>query len=211
MILNIPIFAQQIEDDNRKNHVYFGVHTNQLIRQLVNFGSSSSIPTNPFLINIAVNAKETGNGFNVGFGYSYDRLNDTDQNIDRTTIINNFGLRFGYDKKIEIWEKWQVAWGLDGLVTDNKNETVVKFPIGSNVTSTATTINRTYQFGFGGRFGLNFFVSKKVLLGTEMSYYFKSGRSKFFEGDIDSNPERDSKINSFKPELPGVLYLIVIF
>ncbi len=55
------------------------------------------------------------------------------------------------------------------------NETTLEMPIGNNVTTKTTTVNRTYQFGAGGRFGLNFFLSSKVLLGTEMSYYLKSG------------------------------------
>jgi hypothetical protein len=79
----------------------------------------------------------------------------------------------GVEKKSLLSKKWQASYGFDLLYNneDDHTSTSSKFQFNSN--SSDSNSNTSY-FGFGPRVALNFFITEKILLGTEATYYFKS-------------------------------------
>jgi hypothetical protein len=158
----------------RSTHQYLGLQANQLINQLFNFGNTNPVVNNPYLIIYSVNSARTGVGLNTGLGYTVHSTDDnSDPNTTRSTTISSFSTRLGVEKKSLLSKKWQVSWGFD-LLYDNEDDhstTSSKFQFNSN--SSDSNSNTSY-FGFGPRLALNFFVTEKIILGTEATYYFKS-------------------------------------
>ena len=158
----------------RSTSQYLGIQANQLLNQLFNFGNNAPVVNNPYLIIYSVNSVRTGVGLNTGMGYRVHSTDDkSDPTTSRSTTISSFSTRLGIEKKSAFSKKWQASYGFDILYNneDDKTTTASKFQF--NNFSSDTNSNTSY-FGFGPRVALNFFITEKILLGTEATYYFKS-------------------------------------
>lgn len=196
----------QREGSRRSANHYLGLQANQLLRQLLNLSGSNTSINNPYTATYSFNGKRKGNGMNFGVGILSDKILDHDQNITRETINNDFFFRIGYDKKIQLSQRWIWGWGIDGLLLRSKRNT--------NTTIQGTLSNvinsSTNGLGFGPRVSLLFNISKMVYLGTEASCYYQSSKTKK-EIKFDANPPQksDTKNSTFALQMPVVIFLIV--
>jgi len=158
----------------KTTHQYLGIQANQLLNQLFNFGNNAPVVNNPYLIIYSVNSLRTGLGLNAGMGYTVHSTDEkSDPTTSRSTTINSFSTRVGVEKKSLLSKKWQVSFGFDLIYNNEDDQTRSESKFQFNSMISDSNSNTSY-FGFGPRAALNFFVSEKILLGTETTYYFKS-------------------------------------
>jgi hypothetical protein len=203
-------FSQTDSLKQKKSVHYLGVQANQLARQLLNFGNASAID-NPYLLVYSVNAASSGMGLNAGLGYTYTQSKDGDSFNTRETNINNLFFRAGFEKKSSLGKRWIVSWGFDLVVDAQKNDTknTVDFGGGKSTTETVTKSNAT---GIGPRFTLNYRITERIFLGTETTYYFKSGtNSSEITQSGGSKSKTEDKFKRVQLALPAVLLLIIKF
>ncbi|HTH54416.1 MAG TPA: hypothetical protein VL728_00130 [Cyclobacteriaceae bacterium] len=166
-------FAQRDSSNTKKANHYLGVQANQLLRQLFNLSGNTTVVANPYLINYSVNSAKSGWGLNVGIGYTVDQSNQSDANTTNNSQTTNFSFRIGAERKVALAKKWMFSYGFDFL-EDKMNTTSTaksQFQFNSNETDIDLI---TKDSGFGPRFTLNFFVTPKILIGTEVTYYYKA-------------------------------------
>ena len=199
-------FAQQDSSYRKANH-YIGVQANQLIKQLFNLSNNNAVVNNPYLLVYSVNSVRNGWGANIGFGYTFNEVTDGDAFNTRETKVNNFFFRAGFEKKTNFGKRWLFSGGFD-ITTDNqKNNT--KNTGGGN---TIETDNQTKGWGFGPRVSLNFKITDRILLGTECTYYFRSGKSSLkTTSSFGGSEETSDKSKQFLFTAPAVLLLIIKF
>jgi hypothetical protein len=229
--LDTVVQRKKITELRTSSH-YLGVQANQLIKQLLNFSNSSTVIDNPYLITYSVNSKKTGVGFSSGLGYSINEFSDGDQTNKRNTKINNFSFRIGFEKKSNLGKKWFASWGVDLVQESSKNETSSSQSQLNNpdIKFNSNSTNKSSLWGLGPRFTLNFRITEKIILGTEATYYYKSGTNSTqanttstqqeFDPQIGqlklvtrttNTPETSTDFTTFKFVIPTVLYLIVKF
>jgi hypothetical protein len=161
------------EKKARRAYHYLGIQANQLLNQLFNFGNSTTAVSNPYLIIYSINSIPTGWGLNVGTGYAVNTSTDnSNPNVQNKSTLNDFSLRLGVEKKSFLSRKWMASYGFDFLWSKQSDETTStsQFQFQTNITDTNSS---TRSFGSGPRVGLNYFISEKIMLGTEATYYFR--------------------------------------
>lgn len=174
MTLMASVCHAQIDSTRvKKFDQYLGIQANELLRQLFNLSNNSSAVVNPYLINYSLNSSRSGWGLNVGVGYTIDNLDQSDPNTTHKSESTNFSFRVEVERKISITKKWMLSYGFDLLSDKRKGTTTNKFQSQFN-TSESDTDFSIKDSGFGPRFTLNYFVTPKIILGTEMSYYYKA-------------------------------------
>jgi hypothetical protein len=204
-LVSVASLAQETndEDSKRSNH-YVGIQANQLIRQLLNFGGSSSVATNPYLLTYSVNSKHTGWGFTAGLGYTHTEVNSGDPLNPINSKINDFFLRVGFEKKTMIGKRWLFSSGIDVITESLKDKTVNNSQFGIFKIETSSR-----GIGLGPRVTLNYQISDRILVGTEASYYYKSSKQ---EQEINGSSQGDGdKLKQLTFSVPAVIYLFVKF
>ena len=218
-------FAQEASPTKKSNQ-FIGFQANQLIRQILNFSNSSSAVTNPYAFTFAANSIQTGRGINIGIGYSFSQSNDGDAFSQREIKVDDFFFRLGWERKRTLSGRWILSYGVDfvGEVLNNTTETRNS----SNDFKVTTTSRRTGA-GLGPRFTLNYELTEKIWVGTEVNYYYVSGKDKSevkttftttevdpFTGQIRHVRHTDvtdssEKSNRFQFNVPAVIFLILKF
>lgn len=231
-IATLSCYSQSDSTHHKTSTTYLVVQANQLIRQIFNFSNANAAIDNPYLLTYSVNSKRNGVGFSSGLGYSISEAADGSPSNKRETKINNFSIRVGVEKKSQIGKRWTVSWGLD-IVHDNlKNETKNNQntdPSNPAIRFESTTTNTTSAWGFGPRFTLNVAITNRILIGTEASYYYKSGSTDvaasntntFLQFDPGSGgnklttnstkTESSSDFTKFQFIVPAVIYMTIKF
>jgi hypothetical protein len=208
----------QTASEKQFNH-YVGVQGNQLIRQILNFSNAASVVSNPYLLSYSFNSVQTGWGGALGLGYNYNQLGDGNSTFSRTTKINDLFLRIGFEKKTSLSERWLLSVGGD-VVRDSENDVTETFQNLPNQLPDQTfkTKSHNHTWGAGPRAALYFMATKKILIGTESSYYFKSGKNTVtndsFSPSSSSSGTHDETTKTVKKiqfTLPAVLFLVIKF
>jgi hypothetical protein len=200
----ITVFGQ--DSLSRKNY-YVGLQANQLIRQLINFSSTSPVINNPYLLTLSINNPQTGRGSNFGWGYTYNQFNDGDAFTQRKTNINDFFFRIGFEKRRSLGKKWIMTTGVDAILSREKNTTEI---IQGGVS--VKTINKSNSWGLGPRLTLNYQLTERILFGTEATYYFKQTKNTIENrGTGMSTDETSENLKNFQLNVPAVLFLILKF
>jgi len=228
----LPAYSQNDSSSNRRSNHYLGVQANQLIRQLVNFGGSGTTSiNNPYLFVWSVNNKKTGWGMNTGLGLNLNEFTDGDANSKRTTKISDLNIRVGFEKKSSFGRRWLTSWGFDLVHQNSSNSTVTTstpVPSNPNIKNVVDTESSTSGWGFGPRFTLNFSITPKLILGTEATYYYRSGStsqkstisstSVAFDNQgrqilstTTNSTDSSSDFKSFQFNLPVALFLLFKF
>jgi hypothetical protein len=167
----VIVFAQGDSTSTKKMNHYLGVQANQLIRQVFNFSNNNSAVNNPYLLVYSFNHAVTGHGLNSGLGYSITEVNDGDAFNKRETTVSNLAFRLGWERKKMFGKKWIGSYGLDLTLLSNKNETTNSTDTDFNK-SKITTENNIKGTGFGPRVTINYMLTSKLIVGTEVNYYF---------------------------------------
>ncbi len=202
-------FSQEGETKSPKtsNH-YVGVQINQLIRQVFNFSGASSAINNPYLLTYAVNSVQTRWGANFGLGYTFNEFTDGDAFTRRTTKINDFYFRVGFEKKSAFGKHWMLSAGGDIVIDLESNATTTH---GSDPSTTFTTKNSNNGFGLGPRVTLSYEVSDRMFVGTEATYYFKFFTNRIENRGNFSEPNTEEKLKRFQFGAPAVIFLMLKF
>jgi hypothetical protein len=226
--LSLHCAAQSDSTSHRVEH-YFGLQANQLLRQILNFSNNSAPLNNPYLLNYSVVESKSKMGINVGLGYNFDQTKIGDVTNERETDINELFLRIGFEKKFSFGRKWLMGAGADFLFDNLNNETTSKTTNFGNSKSLIATVTHQRGLGFGPRCTLSYYISNRILLGTETTYYFKSlkntGEIKSTITNKESDPntgevrdvtrsertETDDKFKKLQLNAPAVIWLIVKF
>jgi hypothetical protein len=227
-----PVYSQIDSSSQRKSSHYIGVQANQLIRQLVNFGGSgTNTINNPYLFVWSVNNKKTGWGMNTGLGLNLNEFTDGDANSKRTTNISDLNIRLGFEKKTNFGKRWVTSWGFDVVHQNSSNSTVTTstpVPSNPNIKNVVDTESSTSGWGFGPRLTLNFSITPKLILGTEATYYYRSGSTSqkstitnttvVFDSQgrqifntTTNTTDNSSDFKSFQFNLPVALFLLFKF
>jgi hypothetical protein len=216
-ILALPGFAQEdsvqtsAAKSPRKSSHYVGLQANQLIKQLLNLGGSTSAINNPYLITYSVNSNATGVGMNLSLGYTRDESLSMsgDGSSQIQTTINEFFFRIGVEKKKQIGKRWLLTAGGD-LVIDQESNNTESRSNGGGSSQISKNKEKSDAFGTGLRAGLNFHITDKILLGTEATYYLKfvtvTNTSQFQFG---TPTKATQDLKRFQLNVPAVLFLIV--
>ena len=207
---------------NKDVEQYVGVQINGLIKQVLNFNSSTnSTALNPYLLNYSINSKRTGWGLRLGVGYTYNSNYNNDGITETTNKINDLHMRLGIEKMFKLSDKWSAGVGLDFVSDMNNDNTKTTVSSGDTVTTEIKDI--ISNFGGGAMGWLRYHLTERILIGTEASYYFVSGTDKrtidvtqtinFGSGSSKSTTETSTKptITTAGFSSPVVFYLIVKF
>jgi hypothetical protein len=215
LIIGHQLFAQERPEENaiiqpteRKVNHYIGLQANQLIKNLLSFGGTSTAITNPYLLVYSVNSKATGVGFSTGIGLSSIQSKSTDNFVSVTSKNNDLAWRFGLEDKNYLSRHWLFSYGLDILLEGNKSETISNTGVTPNPTIT-TTVKR---YGFGPRVSLNYQFHERIMIGTEASYYLKWIDQKTKVTNVSNiQPDNTGKLKQFQFTLPAVIFVIMKF
>jgi len=162
---------------------FIGVQVNDLLRQVFNFnGSTSPLNTNPYLLTYSINSRTKGWGLRAGIGYNYSSTSSNDGITSVTNNLNDLSARVGIEKACELSGKWTAGFGLDLVYTSNDDHTVSTVSsnitpgitpfTGNDVTDTKTT---SHSMGGGPQGWVRYSISKRILIGTESSFYYTTG------------------------------------
>ncbi|MEI9917302.1 MAG: hypothetical protein WDO14_00700 [Bacteroidota bacterium] len=199
-----------IQPSEKRMNQYVGIQINQLIRNILTFGGTSTPVTNPYLLTYSLNSKATGLGFSMGIGGSSVQTKTTDNFITTTSKVSDYALRGGIEGKKYISRRWMMSFSWDLLTEGNKS--VVTSDNGGNGNQTITS--KVNKFGTGPRGGLSFQFHEKMLVGTEASYYFKwSDQTTTIKPNNGggTNPNNSQKLQQFQFSLPAVIFLVMKF
>lgn len=214
--------AQTEEEPSKNVEHYIGLQANQLIRQIFNFGGNTAVITNPYLINYAVVFGPAKAGINVGSGFTFDQVKTGDATNQLTTDINSTFFRVGFEKKAMLTKRWQLGFGADILMDQQKNESVSKVGFGFETNVETTTTSKENGLGLGPRLTLSYLINSRILVGTETTYYFRRIKSirkvvtvttqRDFNGNFTTNEqttEDDDTLKKLQLNLPAVLWIVV--
>ena len=125
----------------------------------------------------------------------------------------------GIEKVFDLTSKWNVGTGID-IVFNNTNDYASNNYQTVDEVNNSTTTTVATNFG-GGLFGkVNYHLSKKILMGTECSYYYVTGKNnqtvnteQYFTGNPPVYTQTKSNPNYSRGNisLPIVIYLFYKF
>jgi hypothetical protein len=187
---------------------YLGIQSNLLLQQFISFNSNSSINTNPYLFSYSSTNRETGTGFAMGTGLSVNQ-NASNDGVASITVSNtNVSVRLGWEKKYLQDHRFIPFIGVDGAmgVVANNTTSVLNQSFNSNIVRT-----RMIKFFLGPSFrgGLNYAVTKHILVGTEFYFnlHIAYSETEINNGGFFSNVQETSPFNiGFQP--PTAVYMI---
>jgi len=215
------LHAQEEAFKPKKLEHQVGVQVNELIRQVFNFNNTGNTNNNPYLITYSLNLAKSGWGLRAGGGYTLRNI-ASDNGVNATeTNIDVIHARFGIEKRFVLSGKWTTGVGIDGVYDNENNKT--KSVVRGNDTITTNTKSLVTSYGGGAMAWLRYNITDKVLLGTEASFYYRSGKQKEEveitrrNQQVMSRPlitttskiDNDQKAASFN--VPVAFYLIIRF
>ena len=153
----------------KDKYYYAGIQANLLIQQFVSFNSNSSINNNPFLFSYSVNDSDKGRGFALGTGLSISHSSSNDGVASVTKQDINVSVRIGYEKKYMQREKFIPFWGVEMAMGGIDNQTTSTLNQSFNNSSVTIQTSR-YFFGPSFRSGVNYAVTRHILIGTEFFF-----------------------------------------
>jgi hypothetical protein len=209
-------FAQDEAKKEKTMDMYVGVQLNGLIRQVFNFNNSNTnTNTNPYLLIYSINSRKTGWGLRLGAGYNYNSFKNNDGIVETETKINDMQIRLGVEKLFRLANKWSAGAGLD-IVYNNNDDHTISTVNSSTVPQTTDTKTILTSYGGGPQAWLRYHITDKVLIGTEASFYYVTGKetrsitiTKGFPGPFNNPPDETDDVNRGTFNSPIVFFLIV--
>lgn len=205
-------YSQRMKPDSvwyeKRCYYYVGIQANLLLQQFISFNSNSSINNNPFLCSYTFNNSRTGMGMVIGTGLSINQSSSNDGVALLTTENTNVSMRIGFERKYMQRTKFIPFWGLEIAAGYVQNKTTSKLNQSFNNPASTNELKR-YFFGPSLRGGLNYALSRHILIGTE---FFLNAQIAFTQTDTDVSGFRTSS-SSTTPfnigfQAPTALFLI---
>jgi hypothetical protein len=207
--------AQEIDYKFAKHEI--GVQGNFLIKEVINL-SNTFFADYPYLITYKAKLSKNnwysrnGLGGNITNSKSVDPITGSVVFFDSKSIQ----LRTGIEKQIPLGSKIKFNYGFDvmGDVLLRNSKTENNFP-GSGFSSTFTNKETSIFYGGGPVMGINFFVNKRISLGTEASLFFKTGKTKLkattttsTSSTLNEDEENNSQLGL---NSPTIIFLTIHF
>lgn len=156
---------------HKKHYRYIGVQSNLLLQQFISFNSNSSINTNPYIFSFSKNNINTGNGVVWGSGFLVSESSSND-GVSAVNVQDvNITLRNGFEKKYLQNQKFIPFWGIEFGAGFVRNKTVSRLVQSTSNTEVVVETETAFA-GPAIRGGLNYALTKHILLGTE--FYFNA-------------------------------------
>ncbi len=194
-----------------------GLQANELWRQILPLGGSTSGSNNPYLFMATINSKKTGWGLKFGGNYINTNVTDQDAANKRTSKINSSLVKMGLEKYIVLNNRFDAAFSIDGIgeYTENFTSNVLS----SFDTTISNTLIKKTVAGGGPAARLIYKPSKHIQIGTEAFAYFwgTENRNDFitkviinggnvFESQNSSNKNGNT---NFRVTLPTAIFIII--
>ncbi len=215
-------FAQLTFDENDRISHHVGFQVNPLLKQIINFGNSPEID-NPFLVKYAIRFNQSRSEILMGLGYRYTQ---TSSENDLKSDLSDLSFRVGYSKKYMLGSRFEAGLGLDLVLNAQNNQTINIQAFNSGVLDSTLTTTKSISssYGLGPQFTIAYYISNRIKIGTEATFYFLTGvdklsvkrqnfREDFSTGQLietSSYEESEAKITDFNLQLPVALFLTVI-
>ncbi len=223
ILFSSSVLAQTVEPisiSNKPFQIQAGINVIGFVRQFVNFsGNNSNGTTSPYSVNVKA-FKQIANqdaliGIRLGTGY-VNNNSVTESSISITNILNEtFDFRVGIEYQKAINKKWIGYVGIDYIsqkISNNNNTRYFDAGIPSDNTY---LINRTTKMdGAGFVFGMQFYITKRIALATEATYYYSDiwYRNSIFNTTSPNNqPPSITKTSNTTLTLPNLLNFTVLF
>ncbi|MGB0176874.1 MAG: hypothetical protein ACPF9D_06895 [Owenweeksia sp.] len=215
-------FAQlTFNDDDRISH-HIGFQVNPLLKQIINLGNSPEID-NPFMVKYALRFNRSRTELLMGFGYHY---NQTSTKNDLKSDLSDLSFRIGYAKKYLIGSRFEAGVGLDLVLNARNNQTINVQAFNSGILDSTITTSKSISSSYGGgpQFTFAYYITNRVKIGTEATFYFLTGVEKLsvkrenFREDFSTGiivktsdyEESEDKISDLDLQLPVALFLTII-
>ena len=211
LLCSIHLFSQSdtIIDPNRRFEL--GVNITNTLAGFFNSGGTGG-STDPYLISLKLPKK----GHAWRFGFNIDIRGQTefvDFSGDRTVNEIELRLRSGLEWRTYIGSKFQFYWGLD-LLTEYEHERIEG---GVSFSDNPLQTIDIYGIGFGPNFGINYYLTPRLILSTEASLYGIALYKRDELKNIQFNPNTstsfitEERLFELAPIIPNSLYLIFRF
>lgn len=212
--------APETGKSEKKFDHYFGVQLNDLLRQIISFNNTTAAANNnPYLLIYNINHHKTGWGLRVGLGATISSSATNDNITRRKSDINDYQVRLGIEKMFSLSGKWTCGVGLDGIMKSNDDKTIaITQTAGTQFKQTTETTSKVSSYGGGAMAWLRYNLTSRVILGTETSFYYTSGKNKqtiIFTDDSQVTPisetNTDNDATEGKIAVPVTFYITVKF
>lgn len=183
-----------------------GINVTNTLAGFFNSGGSD-FPIDPYLFSLKF--AKPNSAFRIGLNFSFNDRSEFLSTGNRDGFETTAATRIGYEWRRHIDKRFTLYYGFDGVA--NFESEVLKFDSFGfdDIASTEQTIG----FGGGPIFGVQFWISKKVALSTETSFYGIVQRHKKTQ-EVGNNIEPivdQSTDFVVEPMIPNSLYFIFVF
>ncbi len=223
LLFSSSLFAQNIEPlvtTKKPFQIQAGVNVISFVRQFMNFsGNNSNGTTSPYSVNVKA-FKQIANqdaliGIRLGTGY-VNNNSVTESSISVTNILNEtFDFRVGIEYQKAINKKWIGYVGIDYISQKISNNNNTRYFDAGVSSDNIYLINRTTKMdGAGFVFGMQFYVTKRIALATEATYYYSDiwyRNSVFNTTSPNNQPPSITKTSNTTLTLPNLLNFTVSF
>ncbi len=223
LLFSSSLFAQNIEPlvtTKKPFQIQAGVNVISFVRQFLNFsGNNSNGTTSPYSINVKV-FKQIANqdaliGIRLGSGYVSTFSTYENQTTTGSTLIETLDFRAGLEYQKTITKRWVGYVGLDYIFQNGTNKYVTNIiNLGSPIINTTTDNTSVVMNGGGLVFGMQFYVTKRIALATEATYYYSdswSNNTRIATVSSNSQPPTSSVNRKTILILPNMLNFTVLF
>lgn len=223
LLFSSSLFAQNIEPlvtTKKPFQIQAGINVISFVRQFVNFsGNNNNITTSPYSINVKVFkqiAKQDALiGIRLGSGY-VNNNSVTESSISVTNILNEtFDFRVGIEFQKAINKKWIGYVGIDYISQKISNNNNTRYFDAGVPSDNIYLINRTTKMdGAGFVFGMQFYITNRIALATEATYYYSDiwyRNSVFNTTSTNNQPPSITKTSNTTLTLPNLLNFTVSF
>ena len=223
ILFSSSVLAQTVEPisiSNKTFQIQAGINVIGFVRQFVNFsGNNSNGTTSPYSVNVKA-FKQIANqdaliGIRLGTGY-VNNNSVTESSISVTNILNEtFDFRVGIEYQKTITKKWIGYVGIDYISQKISNNNNTRYFDAGIPSDNIYLINRTTKMdGAGIVFGMQFYVTKRIALATEATYYYSDiwyKNSVFNTTSPNNQPPSVTKTSNTTLTLPNLLNFTVLF
>ena len=126
-----------------------------------------------------------------------------------------FDFRVGIEYQKTISKKWIGYVGIDYISQKISNDITTKYLDAGIPTDNYSLINRTtFMDGAGFVFGMQFYITKRIALATEATYYYSDSWNKnniFSTTSTNNQPPIVTKTKNTTLILPNVINFTVLF
>jgi hypothetical protein len=223
LLFSSSLLAQTVDpisNFNKNYQVQAGINVIGFVRQFVNFsGSNNNISTSPYSINLKAFKKlakqDAFIGIRLGSGYVSSFSTYENQTTTGSTLIETLDFRAGLEYQKTITKRWVGYVGLDYIFQNGTNKYVTNIiNLGSPIVNTTTDNTSVVMNGGGLVFGMQFYVTKRIALATEATYYYSdswSNNTRIATVSSNSQPPTSSVNRKTILILPNMLNFTVLF